>query len=482
MKFMKVSLVTSSLLLAGLAHGQENAKAIIEQRCGMCHGTGANASFVDDNGTADEANIKVFAAKMIERIGRAPTPEQFAAGATAVAGQMPPSKSMASKFTVAERATVTAYLKSLTAPSEPADESTSLLGKLKVEDGFKIEIFAKAPGARSLAVHPGTGIVFVGTGGFSDTDKLGRVHAIVPTSSGNKTVELARGLANPNGVALHGDDLYVAELTRIIVFKNAAAAAKSLVANPSLKPSFTALPYTFRKQSNHSWKYLAIGPDERIYVGVGANCNVCEESGTGASILSMDLNGEDVRVEAKGVRNTVGITFHPVTGELWFTDNGRDSLGNTLPSDELNVLKTPGQNFGFPKCFASNVTDPQFGAGVDCNSATFTKPVRDLGAHVAALGVTHYAGSTFPAKYQNQAFVAEHGSWDSTTKVGYRLSIVEQVAGSTNYSYRPFISGWADTPKTNWGRPVDVKNYIDGSLLLSDDHAGLVYRISPVAQ
>ncbi|RYZ72884.1 MAG: sorbosone dehydrogenase family protein, partial [Proteobacteria bacterium] len=310
----------------------------------------------------------------------------------------------------------------------------------------------------------------------------GRVHAIVPTTTGNKVVTLAEDLKNPNGVALHGNDLYVAESSSIIVFKNAVASAKALALNSKTKIDLPLKVKTdLRVQGEHHWKYIAISPDNKLYVGIGADCNVCnEDRDVGASIFSMDLDGTNFEQVAKGVRNTVGLTFHPVTGQLWFTDNGRDNLGNNLPADELNVLKTPGQDYGFPFCFASNVTDKDFGGNTNCNSAEFTKPIRDLGAHVAALGLTHYTGSTFPTKYKNATFIAEHGSWNSDYKVGYRLTIVEETvtAGKASYSYRPFVSGFADQTE-NWGRPSDVKNYVDGSLLLSDDKSGIVYKISP---
>ncbi len=175
------------------------------------------------------------------------------------------------------------------------------------------------------------------------------------------------------------------------------------------------------------------------------------------------------------------MAFHPQTQELWFTDNGRDSMGDGLPADELNFISKPLQHFGFPHCFATTVIDPTFGKFMTCNEEKFTKPAIDLAAHVAALGLTFYTGNKFPAAYNNSIFIAEHGSWNSSKKVGYRLSIVEEktdAAGNKSLSYRPFISGWTNG-QTNWGRPVDVKNYIDGSLLLSDDNAGMVYRISP---
>lgn len=485
MKFAKLSLVVSGLLLAGLAQAQDEVKAkadaAILKSCAPCHDQSMTPSFVDDTGALIDANIEAYAAKIVARVNNATRP-------------MPPKSAPAfMQLKPDEKDDLLAYMAVLTGtkpttpttPSTPAVDSDAIvpLSKLTVEPGFKIEVFAQAKGARSLAVHP-SGIVFVGTGGFSDVDPNGRVHAIVPTQSGNKVVALASRMNNPNGVALHGNDLYVAELSRIIVFKNAVATAKALAAGTVVRPQAQIVKDDLRIQSNHSWKYLAISPDNKLYVGIGADCNVCaEDRDVGAAIFKMDLDGSNYTQVAKGVRNTVGMTFHPVTGELWFTDNGRDSLGDNFPGDELNRLTREGQDFGFPFCFASNVTDPKFGQNVDCDSAAFTKPIRDLGPHVASLGLTHYTGSTFPAQYKNATFIAEHGSWNSSKKVGYRLSIVEETvsaSGEVSYSYRPFVSGFVDAAgKTNWGRPVDVKNYIDGSLLMSGDNEGIVYRISP---
>lgn len=470
MKFANLTLVLSGLFAASLAQAQDDLKAkgeaVLMKSCASCHDMSMTPSFVDDSGALIQANITAFAAKITARVESTTRP-------------MPPRGAPAfMQPTAQEKADLVAYMATLT--SGPVVPSNPNLAKLTVEPGFSIEVFGTARGARSLAVHS-TGIVFVGTGGFSDVDPQGRVHAIVPTASGNKTVALASGLNNPNGVALVGNDLYVAELSRVLKFTDAVATAKSLAAGSVVRPNVSVIKDDLRRQDNHSWKYLAVGPDNKLYIGIGADCNVCQEDrDVGASIFKMDLDGSNFVQVAKGVRNTVGITFHPVTGDLYFTDNGRDSLGDNFPGDELNHLSLEGQDFGFPFCFASNVTDPTFGKNTDCNSPEFTKPIVDLGPHVAALGTTFYTGSTFPAKYQNAIFIAEHGSWNSSKKVGYRLSIVEQSASGA-YTYRPFISGWVNAAgTTNWGRPVDVKNYVDGSLLLSDDNAGLVYKISPV--
>lgn len=482
MKPVSLALALSTAVLSHSAAAQDDAlkakaEVIIVKSCGACHDQSMDAAFVDAQGAVDWDAVKNFADKIVTRVSATTRP-------------MPPPRAPASlQLTAEEKTDLIAYAKSLVTPPSNEEPEIAPLSKLKVEPGFKIEVFAQAQGARSLTVHP-SGIVFIGTGGFSDVDPQGRVYAVVPTETGRKVVALLRGLDNPNGVTVHGDDLFIAEQSRVILVKDAVGAARQLASGSAIRVGYDVIKDDLRRQGNHSWKYLAVGPDNKLYVPVGADCNVCDEDrDVGAAIFRMNLDGSGYEQVAKGVRNTVGFAFHPETKELWFTDNGRDSLGDNLPPDELNILssKTNGVgDFGFPFCFGSTVTDPQFGRGIDCNGAPYIKPARDLGAHVAALGMAFYTGSSFPAAYKNQAFVAEHGSWNSSRKVGYRLSIVESQVneqGVVTRGYRPFISGWVDDAgKTNWGRPVDVKNYIDGSLLLSDDNGGLVYRISYVGQ
>ncbi len=476
MKLVSLTLFIGGLMLGGIANAQSEAQtkaeAVVSKSCAPCHDSSMTPSFADDNGVINSEAIKANAAKISARVQSSTRP-------------MPPKSAPAfMQPTAQDKADLLAYTESLVVVTPPTGANDIVpLSKLTVEPGFKIEVFAQAKGARSLAVHP-SGIVFAGTGGFSDVDPEGRVHAIVPGANGNKTVTLASGLNNPNGVVLHGDDLFVAESSRIILFKNAVATARSLAAGSVVKAKFTVIKSDIRKQGNHHWKYLAIGPDEKLYMPIGADCNVCDEDrDNAAGIFRMNLDGTNFEQVAKGVRNTVGMAFHPLTGELWFTDNGRDELGDTKPGDELNVLTSPIQDYGFPYCFAADVIDPTFGNGFSCNETQFTKPAVVLGAHVAALGMTFYTGKTFPVSYRNSAFIAEHGSWNSSKKVGYRLMIVQETTTSTGtkkLGYRPFVSGFVDAAgKTNWGRPVDVKNYIDGSLLLSDDNAGIVYKISP---
>jgi glucose/arabinose dehydrogenase len=227
-------------------------------------------------------------------------------------------------------------------------------------------------------------------------------------------------------------------------------------------------------KSHHGWKYLRFGPDGLLYVPVGAPCNICNEPGF-AEIRRMQADGSGIETFVQGVRNSVGLAFHPDSGELWFTDNGRDLLGDDLPGDELNRAPRPGLHFGYPFCHQGDSPDPEFGAGKSCSD--YAPPALVLGAHVAALGLSFYTGSMFPPTYRGQLFIAQHGSWNRSSKVGYNLLLVRfdeagKVAGS-----EVFAQGWLQG-ESNWGRPSDVLQMPDGALLIADDQAGAIYRIS----
>jgi glucose/arabinose dehydrogenase len=472
--FLKTLALSS--FISGVAWAQssatelkEEARSIFLNSCAAsCHNRAVSPSLTDANGELDWNAVTLHAARIIARVED---------------GTMPPKRAPASQqITSAQRDTLLQYMKSLA--TDAPDTSGLPLSTLKLASGFNIEVFGKAEGARSLAVSS-EGIVFVGTGGFSNVDPKGRVHAIVPTAAGRKVIALAWDLDNPNGVALQGNDLYVAELTRVIKFKDAVAWVKS---NANKNLGKTSAPYSvvysgLPEQPTHSWKYLGFGPDGKLYLNIGAPCNIClPDRDTYATIMRMNVDGSNLETVARGVRNTVGFTWHPETKDMWFTDNGRDQLGDNMPPDELNRLSADGQDFGYPYCHAKTISDPSYGKNQDCRSDAFTKPEVELGAHVAALGLTFYEGSMFPEAYRNAAFIAEHGSWNRSRKNGYRLSVVQfkqDAEGKTVASYQTFIAGWLnDANQTNWGRPVDVKNYIDGSLLLSDDQTGAIYRIS----
>jgi len=306
-------------------------------------------------------------------------------------------------------------------------------------------------------------VLFVGTRGE------GKVYAVIDRDGDQKADEIltiARGLNMPNGVAYRDGSLYVAEVSRILRFDDIA----DRLYNP---PKPVIVSKAFPKDQHHGWKYIAFGPDGLLYVPVGAPCNVCEKKdGRYASIMRMRPDGRDPEIFASGVRNTVGFDWHPETGELWFTDNGRDWMGDDQPPDELNRAPKKGLHFGFPYCHG-DILDSSYGRNRDCGE--FTPPSIKLGPHVAALGMKFYTGRQFPAQYRNQVFIAEHGSWNRSKPVGYRITLV-RLDGSQAVRYETFAEGWLDGISA-WGRPVDVLVMPDGALLVSDDRAGAIYRI-----
>lgn len=345
-------------------------------------------------------------------------------------------------------------------------KSSSLpLNKLKLPAGFKIEVFAEGlKNARSMAVSP-SGIVYVGT------RRGNKVYALKDLNGDlrpDKIYTIAKGLKMPNGVAFRKGDLYVAEVNRIIKFEN----IESNLANP---PKPVVVFDKYPSDYHHGWKFIAFGPDDKLYVPVGAPCNVCErDKKVYSSITRLNADGTGMEVFASGVRNSVGFDWHPDTKELWFTDNGRDMLGDDLPSDELNHAPKKGMHFGFPYCHQGNTADPEFGDYHSCSE--FEGPKELMGAHVAALGMRFYTGKMFPKAYQKSIFIAQHGSWNRSSKVGYRVMEVK-LEGDKVVSYKPFVTGWLEG-ETAWGRPVDVQQLADGSLLVSDDYAHAIYRIS----
>ncbi|MSQ48467.1 MAG: sorbosone dehydrogenase family protein [Deltaproteobacteria bacterium] len=330
--------------------------------------------------------------------------------------------------------------------------------------GFLLSVYADdVPGARALALGS-HGTVFVGS-------QDGNVYAIVDRDqdhTADQTYVLARGLNMPNGVAFRDGALYVAEVNRILRFDQ----IEEHLENPG-KPAVVTdqLP----SDRWHGWKFIAFGPDGLLYVPVGGPCNVCERDDERyASLLRMNPDGSHIEVFAKGIRNTVGFAWHPDTKELWFTDNGRDMLGDDLPPDELNHAPRAGMHFGFPYCHAGTIADPEFGKKRGCEE--LTPPAMKLGPHVAALGMRFYTGTMFPEEYRNQIFIAEHGSWNRSTPLGYRVSLV-RVAENKAVKYETFAEGWLQGGRAK-GRPADVLVMPDGALLISDDHAGMIYRMS----
>ena len=340
-----------------------------------------------------------------------------------------------------------------------------VLQNVRLPGGFQLEVYAdNVPAARSMAL--GTqGTLFVGTRGTT-------VYAVSgsPGTGLKPSVRVVADKLNmPNGVAFRDGALYVAEISRILRYDGIES---SLTNIPAPKVVRDDLP----KDRHHGWKYIAFGPDGKLYVPIGAPCNVCNEPKY-ASITRMNADGSGHEVFARGIRNTVGFTWHPVTKELWFTDNGRDYLGDDSPPCELNVAPRAGLDFGFPYCHGKDTKDPEFGKLGDCSR--MTPPVQTLGAHVAPLGVRFYTGTAFPEKYRNQVLIAEHGSWNRSQKNGYRLTLVrlDPHDGHKAVSYEPFATGFNRGDEV-FGRPVDLLVLEDGSMLISDDTAGAIYRLT----
>ncbi|MCK8519498.1 PQQ-dependent sugar dehydrogenase [Methanoculleus sp. 7T] len=339
------------------------------------------------------------------------------------------------------------------------------LDTITLPPGFTIDLYAEnVTGARSMTLSP-NGTLFAGSRG------PGNVYAIPDRDGdgrGDEVIVIATGLDSPNGVAFRNGSLYVAEIGRILRYDDIEADLR----NP---PEPAVVSEAFPDDQLHGWKFIAFGPDGKLYVPVGAPCNVCNpDDERFATIHRMNPDGTDLEVYARGIRNTVGFDWHPETGELWFTDNGRDWLGEDIPPDELNRAPEAGMHFGFPYCHGSSIPDPEFGVGQSCTN--FTPPEQELGPHVAALGMRFYTGEQFPEEYYNRIFIAEHGSWNRVEPIGYRVTMVTLENG-TPASYEVFAEGWLQG-RDAWGRPVDVQVAKDGSLLVSDDKANAVYRIT----
>jgi glucose/arabinose dehydrogenase len=346
------------------------------------------------------------------------------------------------------------------------------LDSIELPHGFRIDYYAAdVPNARSMALSP-SGVLFVGTRGE------GKVYAIVDDDGDQRADRvhvIAERLEMPNGVAFRDGSLYVAEVNRILRFDD-------IESNLESPPRPQLVTGAYPTERSHGWKFIAFGPDGLLYVPVGAPCNNClSEDPIFASITRIDPAGEHEtarldrpQVFARGVRNTVGFDWHPQTGELWFTDNGRDWFGDDRPGDELNRASQPGLHFGYPHCHEGKLVDPELGKSGDCER--FVPPAQVLGPHVAALGMRFYGGEMFPPEYRGDIFIAEHGSWNRSQKIGYRVTRVK-LDGERGVSYEPFATGWLARGSA-WGRPVDVLVMPDGALLVSDDEKGAIYRIS----
>lgn len=353
-------------------------------------------------------------------------------------------------------------------PPAPPPASSLPVSELRLPAGFHATVYTdQTPNARGMCFSP-SGTLFVGSRG------AGNVYA-VRDADGDGVAEdvriAARGLNQPVGVAFRDGDLYVSEISRIWRYDEieshlGQAAPRTLVRGD------------FPTAEHHGWKFIAFGPDGMLYVPVGAPCNVCEEADSRfASIMRMRPDGSGLELFASGIRNTVGFAWHPATGELWFTDNGRDMLGDDIPPDELNRAPAAGLHFGFPYYHGRSIPDPDFATGH--SAADYIEPAQELGPHVAALGMRFYTGTQFPAEFRGQIFIAEHGSWNRSDPLGARVMLVRlNTAGDAVQSYEVFAEGWQRADRSRWGRPVDVQVMPDGALLISDDLAGAVYRIT----
>jgi glucose/arabinose dehydrogenase len=350
-------------------------------------------------------------------------------------------------------------------PALALAQSKLPLERVRLPPGFEISVFAEGvKNARSMALGD-KGWLFVGTMG------AGNVYAIHHDGKrALETITIASGLNMPNGVALKDGALYVAEVNRVWRYDAIEAGLPRSVPRPVLVYD------KYPSDRHHGWKFIRFGPDGWLYVPVGAPCNVCDRGDPYASITRIKADGSEMEIVARGVRNSVGFDWHPGTGELWFTDNGRDMLGDDVPPDELNHLTKAGMHFGFPYCHGGEVPDPDFGAKRRCDE--FTPPALKFGAHVASLGVRFYTGTMFPSEMRNQLFIAEHGSWNRSRKSGYRV-MRARIENGKVVEHAVFAEGFLDKERDSaWGRPVDVQVMPDGALLVSDDSANAIYRIS----
>jgi len=351
---------------------------------------------------------------------------------------------------------------------QPKGTGRIQLESIRLPPGFRISVFAEGvTNARSMALGP-NGTLFVGSRqtpgsvyALADRDRDGRA---------DRVITVASGLTQPNGVAVHNGALYVAEISRILRWDNIEARVDSPGA-----PTVVGEP--FPSDTLHGWKFIRFGPDGLLYVPVGAPCNICDRGDPYAAIHRMKPDGTAREIVARGIRNTVGFDWHPVTRELWFTENGRDNLGDDAPNDELNRAPKAGLHFGYPFCHQGSLADPEFGSKRSCGE--FEPPARFMGPHVASLGMRFYTGTSFPPEYRNAIIVAQHGSWNRSTRTGYRVMVAFLDASRTKVvKVEPLAEGWLQADDQVLGRPADVQVMPDGSILVSDDFANAIFRIT----
>jgi len=338
------------------------------------------------------------------------------------------------------------------------------LDQIQLPPGFSISIYADGvENARQLALGD-NGTVFAGS------RKAGKVWAIRDTDGDQRADEVklvAEGLEMPSGLEFKDGALYVGAVNQVLRYDD-------IESNLDQVPVAVVVTGALPDKKHHGWKYLRFGPDGKLYIPVGAPCNVCDEEGF-AEIRRMNADGSDMEVYATGIRNSVGLAFNPENDELWFTDNGRDLLGDDIPADELNHAPKQGMHFGFPYCHQGDLLDEEFGKGKNCSD--YVAPATKLDPHGAALGLTFYTGEMFPEDYKHRIFVTQHGSWNRSEKSGYQIRVLEVTADGSVLDNQVFASGWLQGQDA-WGRPNDVMVMPDGALLVSDDSAGVIYRIA----
>lgn len=444
-------------LVAWLAFSSAQAlegEALYQQHCAVCHGD--NRQGAAGPNLADDIWIKVqpHKADLVKFIGDGLP----AAGMPAWKGTLDAAK----------LAAIADFLLTPAKPQPVAKTGYPELANFRLPVGFSIAVYADhVENARSLAVAP-SGVVFVGS------LKAGKVFALVSSKHDHvvdRVVTIASGLNNPIGVAYLNGSLYVAEVSRVLRFDD-------IEKTYDKSPAYHVVKADLPTEKWHGQKVIQVGPDGKLYLPIGAPCNVCnKENELYSKIYRMNPDGSGFEEYARGVRNTVGITWHPLTHQMWFTDNGRDEMGDNLPSDKLNLAPTPGMHFGFPYCAGGVVPDPEFAAGRRC--AEFVEPMAKLGPHVASLGLKFNTGTQFPEQYRNQLFVAEHGSWNRSQKIGYRVALIT-LADNKVASDTVFIDGFLQNGEVV-GRPVDIAFLADGSMLVSDDYRGRVYRVTYAA-
>jgi glucose/arabinose dehydrogenase len=354
-------------------------------------------------------------------------------------------------------------------PRTNTNNNSADLSYIKLPDGFSISLFADhVNNARQMTLADNE-VVFVGS------VSAGNVYAIpydTTNYAAKRVITIASGLNMPNGVAFRDGNLYVAEVDKIIRYDN-------ILQHLDNPPEPKVINDQYPSDRHHGAKYIKFGPDGKLYVPEGVPCNICKpDRDIYGTITRMNADGTGMEIIERGIRNTVGFDWNPATKVLWFTDNGRDLLGDNSPPDELNRAPKVGLHFGYPYLHGKNTWDPKYGNEGKNMNITFTTPAQELGPHVASLGMIFYTGRMFPKEYQNNILIAEHGSWNRSEKIGYRVTIVTLDGDNITSSYKPFAEGWLQPNSAVLGRPVALLQLPDGSVLVSDDYSDRIYRIT----